>query len=139
MKTLKHNFFRTLSSKFDQKRSSTLPYCQTALFARCSLKEATDSFFLRAFLMKVKNKIWSIFFQSHISRFDQKKDNIPCFFGCHVEFSCLWTGYSMKRAIHHKNKFSRNSRKICNRINQINFFVLILFNLREVELFNNPR
>ena len=41
--------FRTLSSKFDQKRYSTLPYCQTGLFTGCSLKEATDSFFLRAF------------------------------------------------------------------------------------------
>ena len=57
MKTLKHNFFRTLSSKFDQKRYSTLRYCQTGLFTGCSLKEATDSFFLRAIQMKVKNKI----------------------------------------------------------------------------------
>ena len=69
--------------------------------------------------MKVKKKISSIFFQSYISRFDQKKCNLPCFFGCHVEFSRLWTGYSMKRAIDHKN----SSREILEK------FVIVLIRL----------
>ena len=89
MKTLKHNFFRTLSSssKFDQKRYSTLPYCQTGLFTGCSLKEAAD------------------------------------IFGCHVEFSCLWTGYSMKRAIDHKN----SSREILEKFEIVLIRLTFLF------------
>ena len=42
-------------------------------------------------------------FQSHISSFDQIKGIPLSFFGFHVEFSRLWTGYSMNRAIDHKN------------------------------------
>ena len=45
----------------------------------------------------------------------------------------------MKRAIDYKNNSREILEKNCNRINQINFFVLILFNLiSEEELFNNP-
>ena len=69
--------------------------------------------------MKIKKKIEVCFFQSHISRFGQKKGNLPCFFVCHVEFSCLCTGYSIKRAVDHKN----SSREIIGK------FVIVLIRL----------
>ena len=81
MKTLKHNFFGTLSSssKFDQKMYSTLPYCQTSQFRGFSLKEAAN------------------------------------IFGSHIEFSYLWTVYSMKRAFNHKN----SSREILEKFETV--------------------